>query len=139
MTLNERVLDLLADIVFATEEIRDMVDLEQGLELFVGFNASLGAIGLESKRVMQQLSGAAPRTLGDHEFGRDHALADVLDDIARRLASISHICTRDYDDALVLVEAFAAPYALAFFHEIQRLDALVANLKAAGNSGAGGT
>ena len=43
-----------------------------------------------------------------------------------RLATIEqHVRSHDYDDKLAVVEALAAPYALAFVYEIRRLDALL--------------
>jgi hypothetical protein len=56
---------------------------------------------------------------------RDYELQDVLDVLAARLQAIEHITTREHDDRLSVIEADAAPYALAFFLEIQRLDAAV--------------
>jgi hypothetical protein len=56
---------------------------------------------------------------------RDPELEDVLEDLEKRLAEIEHVRTREYDDQLSVVEALAAPYALAFLHEIRRLDALL--------------
>lgn len=53
---------------------------------------------------------------------RDPELEDVLRDLEARLADIAHIKTREHDDKLAVVEALAAPYALAFLHEIRRLD-----------------
>lgn len=57
--------------------------------------------------------------------GRDYALQDVLDRIAAGLKAIEHIKTPEHDDRLSLIEAEAAPYALALFHEIRRLDGLL--------------
>jgi hypothetical protein len=56
---------------------------------------------------------------------RDPELEDVLTDLEERLAAIEHVRSREYDDQLSVVEALAAPYALAFLHEIRRLDALL--------------
>ncbi|HEX6641521.1 MAG TPA: hypothetical protein VF215_10440 [Thermoanaerobaculia bacterium] len=56
---------------------------------------------------------------------RDPELEDVLTDLEEQLAAIEHVRSRDYDDKLAVVEALAAPYALAFLHEIRRLDALL--------------
>lgn len=58
-------------------------------------------------------------------LGRDPELEDVLQDLEARLAAIATIRTREYDDKLAVVEAYAAPYALAFLHEIRRLDVLL--------------
>ena len=44
MPLNQRVLDLLADILFAADEIREMVEVEHGLASFEGFDGSLAEI-----------------------------------------------------------------------------------------------
>ncbi|MEK6373214.1 MAG: hypothetical protein AABO58_11005 [Acidobacteriota bacterium] len=50
----------------------------------------------------------------------------MLIDLEERLAAIEqHVRTRGYDDQLAVVEALAAPYALAFLYEIRRLDALL--------------
>ena len=57
--------------------------------------------------------------------GRDPELEDVLADLERRLQTIEHLRARAYDDKLAVVEELAAPYALAFLHEIRRLDRLV--------------
>ena len=56
---------------------------------------------------------------------RDPELEDVLRELEARLAEITHIRTRDYDDKLSVVEALATPYALAFLHEIRRLDTVL--------------
>jgi hypothetical protein len=56
---------------------------------------------------------------------RDPELEDVLRDLEGRLEEIAHIRTREYDDKLAVVEALAAPYALAFLHEIRRLDSML--------------
>jgi hypothetical protein len=61
---------------------------------------------------------------------RDPELGDVLAETAKRLAAIERIQGRERDDALVLVEAYAGPYVLAFFHEIERLDTLISRLRA---------
>lgn len=59
---------------------------------------------------------------GTAALRRDPELEDVLRDLEQRLQEIEHIHTREYDDKLAVVEALAAPYALAFLHEIRRLD-----------------
>jgi hypothetical protein len=56
---------------------------------------------------------------------RDPELEDVLADLEERLREIEHVRTREYDDKLAVVEALAGPYALAFLHEIRRLDNMV--------------
>ena len=60
---------------------------------------------------------------------RDPELEEVLQDLEGRLAEIEHIRTRDYDERLAVVEALAAPYALAFLHEIRRLDEMRCKLR----------
>jgi hypothetical protein len=64
-------------------------------------------------------------TRGAAALRRDPELEEVLADIEERLAAIAHVRTREYDDQLAVVEALAAPYALAFLHEIRRLDAML--------------
>lgn len=56
---------------------------------------------------------------------RDPELEEVLADFEERLRAIEHVRTREYDDTLAVVEALAAPYAIAFLHEIRRLDGMV--------------
>jgi predicted ATPase len=56
---------------------------------------------------------------------RDPELSDVLDEVARQLDAIASITGQARDDALARLEAYAGPYALAFVHEIRRLDALL--------------
>lgn len=53
--LNQRVLDLLADIMFAAEEIRDMVDMEHGFPPFEGFDEALTHIRSEAQKVIERL------------------------------------------------------------------------------------
>jgi hypothetical protein len=55
-------------------------------------------------------------------FEREPELEEVIVDLERRLTEIEPITTRDYDDRLAVVEALAAPYAIAFLYEIRRLD-----------------
>lgn len=66
---------------------------------------------------------------GAETVARDPELEDVLVDLEDRLRAIEHVRTREYDDHLAVVEALAAPYALAFLHEIRRLDRLVLKLR----------
>lgn len=56
--------------------------------------------------------------------GREHELELVLAGIAAELEAIDRLNGPEHDIALARVEALAAPYALAFIYEIQRLDAL---------------
>ncbi|HEV7767938.1 MAG TPA: hypothetical protein VGQ76_23245 [Thermoanaerobaculia bacterium] len=123
--MNERILDLLADIMFAADEIRDMVAMEHGLPLFDGFDEALGRIHLDARGIMGRLEGTAM----SYPEERDPALGDILAETARRLAALRRIHGRERDDALVLVEAYVGPYVLAFFHEIERLDTLVSRLR----------
>lgn len=58
--------------------------------------------------------------------GRDPELATVFDTVDQRLRDIETLRGPAYDLALAWVEAFAAPYVLAFFYEIQRMDAAAA-------------
>ena len=53
--LNQRVLDLLADIMFATDELREMVALEHGFPPFEGFDDALARIYAEAESVMNRL------------------------------------------------------------------------------------
>ena len=55
LTLNERVLDLLADITFASDEIRDMVATEHGFPPYEGFEEALERITAEARGIMEHL------------------------------------------------------------------------------------
>lgn len=54
-SLNERVLDLLADIMFAADLAFEMVELEPGFEPFEGFNDGLRRIYDDAHQIMRQL------------------------------------------------------------------------------------
>ena len=63
--LNDRVLDLLANNMFASDEIRDMVKLEHGFEPFNGFEAALKRIYADAENLLAKLApdeDAAPPT-----------------------------------------------------------------------------
>jgi hypothetical protein len=62
---------------------------------------------------------------GGPGFGREFELQQVIADIGRRLATIASIKTREYDDHLDVIEAAAAPYALALYYEVRRLETLL--------------
>jgi hypothetical protein len=68
----------------------------------------------------------ATRTRYALGFGREHELQEVIAGIEARLAEIKRTKTREYDDKLAVIEADAAPYALAFVYEIRRLEHLLA-------------
>lgn len=55
LPLNERVLRLLATILIAADEIRDMVESEHGFEPFDGFTDSLRRIKAEAAALMLDL------------------------------------------------------------------------------------
>jgi len=55
---------------------------------------------------------------------REPELEEVIVDLERRLTAIEPITTRDYDEQLTVIEALAAPYAIAFLYEIRRLEAV---------------
>jgi hypothetical protein len=55
LPLNQRVLDLLADIMFATDEIREMVALEHGFPPFEGFDDALDRIYVDAESLMGRL------------------------------------------------------------------------------------
>lgn len=62
--------------------------------------------------------------------GRDYELQDVLSRIAASLGTAEQIGTpEEHDERLSSIEAEAAPYVLALLLEIQRLDAIVINLR----------
>jgi hypothetical protein len=61
---------------------------------------------------------------GGPGFCREFELQQVIADIGRRLATIARIRTREHDD-LDVIEAAAAPYALALYYEVRRLETLL--------------
>ncbi len=56
--LSERVLDLLANILFSADEIRDMVEVEHGFEPGEGFNDALARIRAEAEAIMSRLGSS---------------------------------------------------------------------------------
>ena len=62
----------------------------------------------------------------DHPEERDPELGAVLTEVSRRLAALETTSSDERDRALVFIEAYAGPYAIAFFYEIERLEALIA-------------
>lgn len=61
--------------------------------------------------------------LNEPAFGREAELQEVLDDLEARLASIGGIGIPDvFEEKLAAIEAVAAPYAIALFYEIRRLE-----------------
>ena len=62
--------------------------------------------------------------------GRDPAIAELLDEIRSYLHTVSAAAGVQQDIAHV-AEHFAAPYALALFYEIERLDAELARTRVA--------
>lgn len=64
-------------------------------------------------------------TDGGPGFGREFELQQVMAEIGRWLAAISRINTREYDDHRDVIEAAAAPYAIALYYEVRRLETLL--------------
>lgn len=62
-------------------------------------------------------------------FGREFELQQVMTDIAKRLARLDRVRTREHDDHLGVVEGVAAPYALALFYEVRRLETLLRKVR----------
>lgn len=93
-------------------------------------NPAAGAIDQIARRRRQKTPhDARARNAFADSVGRDYELQDVLDDVDARLKSIENIRTREHDDHLAVIQAIAAPYALALVHEIHRLDELVIGLR----------
>jgi hypothetical protein len=128
LTLEERVADRLAAILFAAAEIGDMVALAESPAVLEPFRVAAEEIGRSLRNLVAQL----PTSISDLAFRnvitaaeRDPELEQVLlklDGDLRRSADFTKGAERD--EWWEQVEHEAAPYALAFYYEIRRLDDL---------------
>jgi hypothetical protein len=91
----ERVADVLSTIVAAVDGVR---------------------------RIVNDPPEATADTSPTAEDDRDSEVARVLAGIARRLQDRDRMVGISRDVALAAVELYAAPYALALYYEIRRLD-----------------
>jgi hypothetical protein len=131
MTLEARVLDLIADIVFAADEARTLLEIETAPPPSNGLTDALARISTEANALIERLGSSRRVTAGDptrYPYTRDSEVAELLQAIRQRIEALEAIRGPERDEALVLVEAYAAPYALALFYEVNRLDSLIPRL-----------
>jgi tetratricopeptide (TPR) repeat protein len=100
LTLNQRVLDLLADILFAVDEINAMVEAEHGLEPFSGFREALRHIYLEAEFVMNRL--------GDDAFAVTADAMGANDTMTAGKEADDHAWLRLFDEEQQLGRSYAA-------------------------------
>ena len=120
LTLEERVIDRLAAIAFAAEQIQNMLATERPL---VGRRLGVD----KAVREISDLVGSVfpilhRRTSAAGE--RDPDLEEFLGDLDRELQELEHLRGPERDIARGHVERKAAPYALALYYELRRLDDL---------------
>jgi hypothetical protein len=114
LPIEERLADRLADLMLAADEIADMLQHGQ--------NAAVPPIHAQIARIYEEAS-AVMVLLPQPGLGpsRDPEVADVLDRISAVLAEAGAV----QDEAYARAEAICAPYGLALYFEIIRLDALL--------------
>lgn len=130
MTPDARMLDLFAYIVFMADEARVIAEIENGLRSYTGVADALTQISTEANALIQ-LVGDGRATAGDgarYPYTRDPEVSVLLESIRQRLDAMEAILGPERDEALESVEGYAAPYALALFYEINRLDSLIPQL-----------
>ena len=127
LTLEERVADRLAAILFATAEIADMIALGDSPAGLEAVRTTVEEIGRSLRILVAQLpaSGAgAFRNVVSAAY-RDPELEQVLLKLDADLRHSSHFTRGAERDAWwEQVECEASAYALAFYYEIRRLDDL---------------
>jgi hypothetical protein len=123
-----RLVGRIADIAIAVDDIREMLrqtprrrgprdDLESALSQIESATAAM----------LLQLPAAGPSA------ERDPELAVVLVHLETRLQLLTTLRGPARDETLAKIERLAAPYALAFLGEIQRLDSLLERPRNAAN------
>jgi hypothetical protein len=125
------ILDLISDIASAAGETRAMLASENGLPLHSGMEEALTRISNVANVLIQQLGtchGVIARGMGRYPFTRDPEITELLEGISRRLDSMEPLHGTKRDQTLELAERYAAPYAIALFHEVDRLDSLIRQL-----------
>jgi hypothetical protein len=117
LPIEESLADRLADLMLAADEIVDMLQSGQSAAI-PPIHAQITRIYEEASAVMVLLPqpGLGP--------SRDPEVTDVLDRISAVLAEAGAV----RDEAYARAEAICAPYGLAFYFEIIRLDALLGTL-----------
>lgn len=120
LPLRDRVADRFAAIIFAAEQIQSMLDIEGPLEdAPFDIAGTARAVSGLVRSVFPLLSGTMLR-LGE----RDPELEEVLVRLDRDLNRVDRLRGPECDEAREEVERWAAPYALAFYCELRRLDDL---------------
>jgi hypothetical protein len=128
LSLEERVADRLAAILFSAAELGDMIALAESPAGFEPFRVAAEEIGRSLRSLVAQLptsiTAAAFRNVVS-AAERDPELEQVLlklDGDLRRSSDFTKGAERDawWEQ----VEHEASPYALAFYYEIRRLDDL---------------
>lgn len=117
----ERIAEHMTEIVDAAAQVRDVLAAEPYLPSVAMFDlrAAVTIIETIARELLVVLPACGPPPQ------RDPELAEVLDAVAGRLARVARLRGDVRDTALGSIEDFAAPYALAFFYEIERLEKLL--------------
>lgn len=119
MSLDERIAERLTTILFAADEIRDMVVL-----------AGKPSSALTAEKVAEQVQELAqsllpPLTrLADASIERDPELEELLVKLDIDLSQSCAMRGNERDRWREQIEREAAPYALAFYYEIRRMDSI---------------
>lgn len=117
LSLEERIADRVFAILFAADEIRDMVAL-------AGQPSSASAFQRVAEQVHELVQPLLPCLTGLISFPveRDPEVEQILLKLDISFSRSEAIRELDRDTLWERLENEAAPYALAFYYEIRRLD-----------------
>lgn len=118
----DRFADRVADLLLAVEDLRDILDERPSLAVGPLAGLDIAAMLGDVQRVAVAFSERLPAPALPPS--RDPELAHVLCETDHRLRRLRHVHGIARDVVLAAVERYVAPYALALFHEIRRLDAM---------------
>lgn len=119
LSLEERIVDRVAAILFAADEIRDMVSLAGQPSRVL----TLLSVAEQVHELVQPLLPPLTR-LTDVSIERDPELEAMLLQLDVDLSRSEATHGRERDAWWKQIEHEAAPYALAFYYEIRKLDRL---------------
>ncbi|MDP9191110.1 MAG: hypothetical protein M3P06_05350 [Acidobacteriota bacterium] len=120
LPLEDRIAERLAAILFAADEIRDMVAL-------AGRPSDAAAFQSAAEQVHDLVQPLLPplARLTDLSIERDPELEQMLLQLDGDLSRSHATRGKERDTWWEQIEQGAAPYALAFYYEIRRLDYLL--------------
>jgi hypothetical protein len=120
LSIDERVAIHFGNIVVAARSIGIVLDEAPHA-------GQLADIAMVARKIVLMAEAVIPRLPSPRAASsRDPELADVLERLKESLTFLDGLHGDEYERGLAAAEGFAAPYALAFFYEICRLDEVLA-------------